>query len=139
MDRFRAKTRKACIRKRRNTKGLSMPGLAKKSSADRSKIDVEDADQIKRWTKALKVSRDDLLRAIEKVGNAAAAVKKELRTTAVDKPLQPDDFPVQAAGNEIVARDGTPIAATTDTSVATDIADRLNSDEARREEDKWSA
>lgn len=116
-----------------------MPKLAKKVSADRSKIDVDDANQIKRWTKALKVSREDLLRAIEKVGNAAAAVRKELRTTAAGKPLQPDDFPVQAAGNEVMAQDGTAIAATPDPAVASDIADRLNSDEARREEDKWSA
>lgn len=111
-----------------------MPKLAKKVSVDRSKIDVEDIDQIKRWTKALKVSREDLLRAIEKVGNAAAAVRKELRTTAVGKPLQPDDFPVQATGNEVLAQDGTALAATSDPAVAADIVERLNTDEARREE-----
>ena len=113
-----------------------MPKLAKKVSFDRSKIDVEDTEQIKRWTKALKVSREDLLRAIEKVGNAAAAVRKELRTTAVGKPLQPDDFPVQATGNEIMAQDGTALAATSDPAVATDIAERLNTEEARREVDR---
>jgi hypothetical protein len=31
------------------------------------------------------------------------------------------------------------IAVTPDPAVATDVADRLNEDEARREEDKWSA
>jgi hypothetical protein len=30
------------------------------------------------WTRHLRVSRDELQRAIEKVGNSAAAVRKEL-------------------------------------------------------------
>jgi len=36
-------------------------------------------------------------------------------------------------------QDGTPIANTDDPAVAADVAERLNDDEARREEDKWSA
>jgi hypothetical protein len=55
------------------------------------------------------------------------------------KPLDCDDFPVTADDEKIRKQDGTPIANTDDPSVATDIADRLNEDEARREEDKWSA
>jgi hypothetical protein len=35
--------------------------------------------------------------------------------------------------------DSTPIANTDDPAVAADVAERLNDDEARREEDKWSA
>jgi hypothetical protein len=55
------------------------------------------------------------------------------------KPLKPDDFPVNADGRKIKKQDGTPIADTDDPAVAEDVADRLNEDEARREEDKWSA
>jgi hypothetical protein len=36
-------------------------------------------------------------------------------------------------------QDGAPIANTDDPALAEDVADRLNDDEAHREEDKWSA
>ena len=55
------------------------------------------------------------------------------------KPLTPDDFPVNAEDKKIKKQDGTPIANTDDPAVAADVAERLNDDEARREEDKWSA
>jgi hypothetical protein len=55
------------------------------------------------------------------------------------KPLKPDDFPVNVEGKKIKKQDGTPIADTDDPAVAADVAERLNDDEARREEDKWSA
>ena len=55
------------------------------------------------------------------------------------KPLQPNDFPVNAEGKKIKKQDGTPIANTDDPAVAADVAERLNEDEARREQDKWSA
>jgi hypothetical protein len=55
------------------------------------------------------------------------------------KPLKPDDFPVSAEGKKIKKQDGTPIANAEDPAVANDVAERLNEDEARREEDKWSA
>ena len=55
------------------------------------------------------------------------------------KTLKPDDFPVHAEGEKIKKQDGTPVAQTEDTAVAADVAERLNDDEARREEDKWSA
>lgn len=54
-------------------------------------------------------------------------------------PLKPDDFPVNAEGQQIKKQDGTPIASTDDSAVAAEVAERLNEDEARREEDKWSA
>jgi hypothetical protein len=59
--------------------------------------------------------------------------------SASKKPLRPDDFPVNADGQKIKKQDGTPIANTEDPAVAADVAERLNDDEARREEDKWSA
>jgi hypothetical protein len=54
-------------------------------------------------------------------------------------PLTPSDFPVQADDTKIRKQDGTPVADTEDPAVAADVADRLNHDEARREEDRWSA
>jgi hypothetical protein len=55
------------------------------------------------------------------------------------QPLKPDDFPVNAEDKKIKKQDGTPVADTDDPAVAADIAERLNEDEAQREEDKWSA
>jgi len=59
--------------------------------------------------------------------------------SASNKTLRPDDFPVSAEGQKIKKQDGAPIADTKSPAVAEDVADRLNDDEARREEDKWSA
>jgi hypothetical protein len=55
------------------------------------------------------------------------------------QPLKPDDFPVNAEDKKIKKQDGTPVADTDDPAVAAEIAERLNEDEAQREEDKWSA
>ena len=55
------------------------------------------------------------------------------------KPLKPDDFPVTAEGQKIRKQDGKPAANTEASDLAADVAERLNDDEARREEDKWSA
>jgi hypothetical protein len=52
---------------------------------------------------------------------------------------KPADFPVTADGRKIKKQDGKPIASTEDPGLAADVAERLNDDEARREEDKWSA
>jgi len=59
--------------------------------------------------------------------------------SAPKKPLKPDDFPVNADGTKIKKQDGTTIANTEEPAVAEDVADRLNADEAQREEDRWSA
>jgi len=59
--------------------------------------------------------------------------------SASKKPLRPEDFPVNAEGRKIKKQDGTPIANAEDPAVAEDVAERLNDDEARCEEDKWSA
>jgi hypothetical protein len=54
-------------------------------------------------------------------------------------PLKSDDFPLNVEGDEIKGRDGKPIAKAKDSAKAADVAGRLNEDEDRREEDKWSA
>jgi hypothetical protein len=59
--------------------------------------------------------------------------------SASKKPLKPGDFPVNAEGKKIKKQDGTPIATTEDPAVASDVVERLNEDEDRREADKWSA
>ena len=59
--------------------------------------------------------------------------------SAPKKPLKPDDFPINADGTKIKKQDGTTIANTDESAVAEDVADRLNADEAQREEDRWSA
>jgi hypothetical protein len=56
-----------------------------------------------------------------------------------DKPLKPDDFPVEVEGEELVTADGKPIAKAKTPAIAEDIADRLNEDDHRKEQDKWSA
>jgi hypothetical protein len=56
-----------------------------------------------------------------------------------DKPLKPDDFPVEVEGEELVTADGKPIAKAKTPAIAEDIADRLNEDDHRKEQDRWSA
>ena len=58
---------------------------------------------------------------------------------ADDKSLKPEDFPVQVQQRSIVMNDGKPIAEAYDQKTAEVVADRLNADEYRREEDRWSA
>lgn len=55
-----------------------MDNLTKKGQRDRSKINMHEDFEVKYWTKELGVSKEELQRAVDKVGNAAAAVRKEL-------------------------------------------------------------
>ena len=48
-------------------------------SQDRSKINMHEPHEVRYWTKHLNVSKQQLQKAVDKVGNAAAAVRKELR------------------------------------------------------------
>jgi hypothetical protein len=52
--------------------------MISKITPDRSKIAIEREDQVKYWTRHFGVTKDELARAIERVGNSAAAVRKEL-------------------------------------------------------------
>jgi hypothetical protein len=49
---------------------------------DRSKINVGDDENVRHWCKHLGVSKDELADAVDKVGNSAAAVRKELDVNA---------------------------------------------------------
>jgi hypothetical protein len=55
-----------------------MDNLTKRDQPDRSKINMSENFEVKYWLKALGVSKDQLQRVVEKVGNSAAAVRKEL-------------------------------------------------------------
>ena len=42
-----------------------MEGLTKREQPDRSKINVHQPDELKAWTRALNVTREELLAAVE--------------------------------------------------------------------------
>ena len=52
--------------------------LAKRGQPDRSKINMNEGHEVKYWTRALGVSKEALQKAVDKVGNSAASVRKEL-------------------------------------------------------------
>lgn len=56
-----------------------------------------------------------------------------------DKPLEPEDFPLRVEDNKIVKNDGGPIAEAQNEKIADEVAERLNAEEAIRDQDRWSA
>jgi hypothetical protein len=58
---------------------------------------------------------------------------------ADDAPLKPADFPVHTDQKKIIKNDGKTIAEARARKTAEDVAERLNAEEDRREEDRWSA
>jgi hypothetical protein len=52
--------------------------LTKPEQHDRSKIDLGSARHAKSWAHALGVTKDELRCVVDKVGNAAALVKREI-------------------------------------------------------------
>jgi hypothetical protein len=52
----------------------------KKETPDRSKINMHQPHEVHNWTRHMNVSKEDLQRAIDRVGNGAAAVRKQLAT-----------------------------------------------------------
>jgi predicted RNA-binding protein YlqC (UPF0109 family) len=54
----------------------------KRVPPDRNKINLDQPDELKYWTRALKISEEEIRNAIGKVGNSAAAVRKELGIVA---------------------------------------------------------
>jgi hypothetical protein len=53
--------------------------ITRRITPDRNRIDLDDPAELRHWRKALDASKEEIVRAIEKVGNSAAAVRKELR------------------------------------------------------------
>jgi hypothetical protein len=58
--------------------GVEMDNLTKRDTPDRSKINMHEGWEVKYWTRELGVSRAELQKIVDKVGNSAAAVRKEL-------------------------------------------------------------
>lgn len=55
-----------------------MDNRDKRGQPDRSRINLHEDFEVKYWTKHLGVTREQLAKAVEKVGNSAASVRKEL-------------------------------------------------------------
>jgi uncharacterized protein DUF3606 len=55
-----------------------MTTLTKPVSPDRSKINMQNPEEMRAWAKNLNVSPAELMKVIETVGNSAAEVRKEL-------------------------------------------------------------
>ena len=49
---------------------------------DRSKIDMSEDYEVKYWTRHFGVSREELQRVVDRVGNSAKAVAKEFGNAA---------------------------------------------------------
>jgi hypothetical protein len=60
--------------------------LAVKGQQDRCHIVMNTDEEVRYWTRHLGVTREALQKAIEKVGNSAAAVRKELAASKSGKP-----------------------------------------------------
>jgi hypothetical protein len=58
--------------------GVEMDNLTKRDTPDRSKINMHESWEVKYWTRELGISREELQKIVDKVGNSAAAVRKEL-------------------------------------------------------------
>ncbi|MCA6124078.1 DUF3606 domain-containing protein [Bradyrhizobium sp. WSM 1704] len=52
--------------------------LTRKEQPDRLHINMHQLSDLKHWTRALGISEKELRRVVEKVGNSAVAVRKEL-------------------------------------------------------------
>jgi hypothetical protein len=55
-----------------------MDDLSNRGQQDRSKINMHESHEVKYWTHQLGVSKEQLQKLVDKVGNSAAAVRKEL-------------------------------------------------------------
>jgi Protein of unknown function (DUF3606) len=59
-------------------RGKQHDGQSKRDQPDRSKINMSEDYEVHYWTKHLNISKEELQKAVDKVGNSAAAVRKEL-------------------------------------------------------------
>jgi hypothetical protein len=56
--------------------------LSKRGAQDRSRINMHEDYEVRHWTKTFGVTRDELQRAVDKVGSSVEAVRKELGKAA---------------------------------------------------------
>jgi hypothetical protein len=57
---------------------------------------------------------------------------------AKEKPLKPDDFPIEADKKNLKTSKGKPIASTESEAIADDLAERVNEQADREECDRWA-
>ena len=50
-----------------------------RGSPDRDRIDINDPDEVRNWTKSLGVSKEELQRAVQAAGDRAEKVREFLR------------------------------------------------------------
>jgi 3-oxoacyl-[acyl-carrier-protein] synthase III len=65
-------------KRKRAVEEITMDNPNNRGQPDRSKINMHKDYEVKYWTKELGVSKEELQKAVDKVGNSAAAVRKEL-------------------------------------------------------------
>ena len=58
--------------------------VMRKAAPDRSKISIQNDYEVKYWARHFGVTPKHLQRAIEKVGNSATSVRKELKMRSLD-------------------------------------------------------
>ena len=56
--------------------------LTNRGQPDRSKINMSEEHEVKYWSRHLGVTREELQRVVDRVGNSAATVAKEFGKTA---------------------------------------------------------
>jgi hypothetical protein len=56
---------------------------------------------------------------------------------AKEKPLKPDDFPIEAEEKKLMTNKGKPIASTESKAIADDLAERVNEQADREEHDRF--
>ena len=61
------------------------------------------------------------------------------KTKPSETVLPPNDFPLRTNGEKIMRKDGSLLATVTSADIAKEIANRLNRDQDKRNEDTWSA
>jgi hypothetical protein len=52
--------------------------LSKRGQQDRSRIAMQEEHEVRHWTQALGVTREELQATVDRVGNSAAAVREAL-------------------------------------------------------------
>jgi len=52
--------------------------LSKRGQQDRCRINIHEEHEVRYWTEALGVTREELQRAVEQVGVSASAVREHL-------------------------------------------------------------
>ena len=58
--------------------------LIKRARQDRSQINMQESYEVRYWTRHLGVTEEQLVAAVEKVGNSALSVRKELGIKNID-------------------------------------------------------